>query len=228
MGGHQPEKNAATHQHQPRQSRPEKQRKRGGSGAQRRIERHGAAARLICRHRKNDTGRIQKRRRRPANPLQPDSRPFRRPVGSSNRQRHLLHAFFRHPRRRPGRIARRVSERPTNRAGNRVPPPSRRYLPHPVRPHYPAHQRHALPAQSLAGAARYSRRQPAKLRHSGAGVGSPNAARAVGMAIGQNPVALLIPCHRVIRESGIIGGYRWQRGRKMAILAHELGDTDDA
>ena len=45
-------------------------------------------------------------------------------------------------------------------------------------------------------------------------VGSPNAARAVGTAVGQNPVALLIPCHRVIRESGIIGGYRWQRGRK--------------
>ncbi len=59
-------------------------------------------------------------------------------------------------------------------------------------------------------------------------VGSPNAARAVGTAVGQNPVALLIPCHRVIRESGIIGGYRWQRGRKMAILAHELGDADDA
>ena len=59
-------------------------------------------------------------------------------------------------------------------------------------------------------------------------VGSPNAARAVGTAVGQNPVALLIPCHRVIRESGIIGGYRWQRGRKMVILAHELGDTDDA
>ena len=59
-------------------------------------------------------------------------------------------------------------------------------------------------------------------------IGSPNAARAVGTAIGQNPVALLIPCHRVIRESGIIGGYRWQRGRKIAILAHELGDADDA
>jgi len=57
--------------------------------------------------------------------------------------------------------------------------------------------------------------------------GSPKAARAVGTAIGKNPVAVLIPCHRVIRESGIIGGYRWQRGRKMAILAHELGEPDD-
>ena len=57
--------------------------------------------------------------------------------------------------------------------------------------------------------------------------GLPKAARAVGTAIGKNPVAVLIPCHRVIRESGIIGGYRWQRGRKMAILAHELGEPDD-
>ncbi|WP_373795593.1 methylated-DNA--[protein]-cysteine S-methyltransferase [Neisseria dentiae] len=44
-------------------------------------------------------------------------------------------------------------------------------------------------------------------------------------AIGSNPVAVLIPCHRVIRESGIIGGYRWQRGRKMALLAKELERT---
>ena len=57
--------------------------------------------------------------------------------------------------------------------------------------------------------------------------GSPKAARAVGTAIGKNPVAVLIPCHRVIRESGIIGSYRWQRGRKMAILAHELGESND-
>lgn len=54
-------------------------------------------------------------------------------------------------------------------------------------------------------------------------IGKPTAARAVGTAIGHNPVAVLIPCHRVIRESGIIGGYRWQRGRKMALLAKELG-----
>lgn len=55
-----------------------------------------------------------------------------------------------------------------------------------------------------------------------ADIGQANAARAVGSAIGSNPVAVLIPCHRVIRESGIIGGYRWQRGRKMALLAKEL------
>lgn len=55
-------------------------------------------------------------------------------------------------------------------------------------------------------------------------IGQPSAARAVGSAVGANPVAVLIPCHRVIRESGVIGHYRWQRGRKLALLARELGD----
>ena len=54
-------------------------------------------------------------------------------------------------------------------------------------------------------------------------IGRPRAARAVGTAVGHNPVALIIPCHRVIRESGVIGDYRWGRGRKMALLAQELG-----
>jgi len=54
-------------------------------------------------------------------------------------------------------------------------------------------------------------------------IGRPRAARAVGTAVGHNPVAMIIPCHRVIRESGVIGDYRWGRGRKMAFLAQELG-----
>ena len=54
-------------------------------------------------------------------------------------------------------------------------------------------------------------------------IGRPRAARAVGTAVGHNPVAMIIPCHRVIRESGVIGDYRWGRGRKMALLAQELG-----
>lgn len=49
----------------------------------------------------------------------------------------------------------------------------------------------------------------------------PNASRAVGTAIGKNPVALLIPCHRVIRSGGIIGGYRWGTARKKAIIGWE-------
>lgn len=49
----------------------------------------------------------------------------------------------------------------------------------------------------------------------------PKASRAVGTAVGNNPVAILIPCHRVLRESGAIGGYRWGLGRKRALLAWE-------
>lgn len=53
--------------------------------------------------------------------------------------------------------------------------------------------------------------------------GNPRACRAVGTAVGDNPVALLIPCHRVIRASGEIGNYRWGVARKNAILAREAG-----
>ena len=54
-------------------------------------------------------------------------------------------------------------------------------------------------------------------------VGAPGAARAVGAACGANRVALLIPCHRVIRESGELSGYRWGMDRKVGLLAEELG-----
>ena len=52
-------------------------------------------------------------------------------------------------------------------------------------------------------------------------VGSPRAMRAIGTAVGANPIAYLIPCHRVIRESGMLGGYRWGLPRKRALLARE-------
>ncbi len=55
-----------------------------------------------------------------------------------------------------------------------------------------------------------------------AAIGEPRAARAVGSAVGQNPVAYLIPCHRVIRETGIIGDYRWGRVRKRAMVGWEV------
>lgn len=54
-----------------------------------------------------------------------------------------------------------------------------------------------------------------------AAVGRPKAARAVGAAVGANPVAFLIPCHRVLREGGGLGGYRWGTARKQALLAWE-------
>ena len=50
---------------------------------------------------------------------------------------------------------------------------------------------------------------------------SPGASRAVGSAIGANPVAFLIPCHRVIQSSGIVGGYHWGSTRKTAMIGWE-------
>lgn len=52
-------------------------------------------------------------------------------------------------------------------------------------------------------------------------IGSPAACRAVGSAIGKNPIAYLIPCHRVIQKSGSLGGYRWGVDCKKEILLHE-------
>lgn len=54
-----------------------------------------------------------------------------------------------------------------------------------------------------------------------AALNQPTAARAVGSAVGQNPLAYLIPCHRVIRETGVIGDYRWGQVRKRAMLVWE-------
>ncbi|GAB3814910.1 bifunctional transcriptional activator/DNA repair enzyme AdaA [Pontibacter rugosus] len=54
----------------------------------------------------------------------------------------------------------------------------------------------------------------------------PNASRAVGTAIGSNPVAFLIPCHRVIRSVGGIGEYRWGSARKMAMIGWEAAKYD--
>lgn len=53
-------------------------------------------------------------------------------------------------------------------------------------------------------------------------IGKPKAVRAVATAIGQNPIAYLIPCHRVIRATGMVGEYHWQKGRKLALLAWEM------
>lgn len=52
--------------------------------------------------------------------------------------------------------------------------------------------------------------------------GSPNAVRAVGTAVGSNPIAYLIPCHRVIRKEGKIGEYHWGENRKKALIGFEM------
>ena len=75
----------------------------------------------------------------------------------------------------------------------------------------------AIPAGSVTTYAAIARR-----------IGSQGSARAVGTAVGRNPIAYLIPCHRVIRGTGELGGYRWGPGRKRLMLACEAERSDQA
>lgn len=56
-------------------------------------------------------------------------------------------------------------------------------------------------------------------------IGKPTASRAVGTAVGHNPIAVLIPCHRVIRKAGEFGNYRYGSPRKKALLVREMVNT---
>lgn len=56
-------------------------------------------------------------------------------------------------------------------------------------------------------------------------LGQPGAARAIGRACGSNRLALIVPCHRIVREDGSLGGWRWGVERKRALLERELGKT---
>lgn len=57
-------------------------------------------------------------------------------------------------------------------------------------------------------------------------IGHPSANRAVGTAVGRNPISFLIPCHRALRRDGGLGGYHWGLPRKRAMLAWEAARTD--
>jgi len=59
-------------------------------------------------------------------------------------------------------------------------------------------------------------------------IGLPGGSRAVGSAVGRNPLPVLIPCHRVIRRSGELGGYRWGLARKEALLGWELVNSSSS
>lgn len=63
--------------------------------------------------------------------------------------------------------------------------------------------------------------------HIAQSIGQPHAARAVGTAIGNNPVGFLIPCHRVIQNTGKLGGYHWGETRKTAIVGWEMANTPE-
>ncbi|MBR6332884.1 MAG: methylated-DNA--[Bacteroidales bacterium] len=53
-------------------------------------------------------------------------------------------------------------------------------------------------------------------------IGRPKSARPVGQAVGANPVMCLVPCHRVVRTNGTLGGYRWDVSRKIKLLNQEV------
>ena len=57
-------------------------------------------------------------------------------------------------------------------------------------------------------------------------IGHPKAVRAVGTAVGRNPISWLIPCHRALRKSGALGGYHWGLPVKRALLAWEGARAD--
>ncbi len=59
-------------------------------------------------------------------------------------------------------------------------------------------------------------------------IGHPKAYRAVGSAVGQNSVAFIIPCHRVIASTGVIGNYRWGSERKIAMFGREVAQNKNA
>lgn len=66
------------------------------------------------------------------------------------------------------------------------------------------------------------RGQLSTYKYIGLAIGKPTASRAIGAAIGKNPIALFIPCHRVIRSTGVWKGFRWGNKRKAALLLYEL------
>jgi len=106
-----------------------------------------------------------------------------------------------------GKLAHRIFQRPAQR---NAPAPLRAFV-------------RATPFQARVWRA-LLQIQPGALVSYGAlaaAISQPNAARAVGAAVGRNPLAYLIPCHRVIRETGAFGEYHWGRVRKRAMIAWE-------
>jgi hypothetical protein len=90
-----------------------------------------------------------------------------------------------------------------------------------------APDRRAVPDQGLGGAAARSPRAMSRpIPTSRAPSAIPRAVRAVGTAVGRNPISWLIPCHRALRKSGGLGGYHWGLPVKRAMLAWEAARRD--
>ncbi|AYA36252.1 methylated-DNA--[protein]-cysteine S-methyltransferase [Hymenobacter oligotrophus] len=63
-------------------------------------------------------------------------------------------------------------------------------------------------------------------QHIAQAIGQPKALQAVGSAVGANPIAVLIPCHRVIRKEGVLGEYRWGSATKKALIGYEMAQAE--
>ena len=83
------------------------------------------------------------------------------------------------------------------------------------------HPRNGFSAARLGAPATNSPRRDASYSAVAKKIGMPKATRAVARACATNPVAIAIPCHRVVREDGELGGYRWGMERKERLLAME-------
>ena len=68
--------------------------------------------------------------------------------------------------------------------------------------------------------------QPSNYGTVASNIGKPTASRAVGNAIGANPLCILIPCYRVLKSSGKLGGFRWNTTRKQQLLDWETAGKD--
>jgi AraC family transcriptional regulator of adaptative response/methylated-DNA-[protein]-cysteine methyltransferase len=73
---------------------------------------------------------------------------------------------------------------------------------------------------------RIKRGQTASYRQVARSIGRPTATRAVAQACAANPTAVIVPCHRVIRTDGTLGGFRWGLARKRQLLRRESGHND--
>ena len=83
------------------------------------------------------------------------------------------------------------------------------------------HPRHRVPAAGVGGAQRHPCGKTATYREIARAIGQPKAVRAVAQACGANPLAIAIPCHRVVRSDGDLSGYRWGVERKRKLIDRE-------
>ena len=88
--------------------------------------------------------------------------------------------------------------------------------------------RHRLGSPGLGGAAAHPDGRLATYSDIAGKVRKPAAARAVGAAVGKNPISFVVPCHRVVGKSGELTGYHWGITRKRAMLGWEAGQVGAA